>query len=144
MFQFRLQRVLELREQREQQLATQLVRAMSVEDAARAALDELRASRTTSAPTVGAGDHRSVGELANIALLLQQLDGQIDAAADAVTAARATVSAVRGALTTAQQDRRVLDRLRERDQQTFRTSAEQSERREMDDIALTRYVQNDK
>jgi flagellar export protein FliJ len=50
---------------------------------------------------------------------------------------------VKDALTTAFQDRRVLDRLRERHQETYRADTEQTDRRTMDDIALNRFTQAD-
>jgi len=50
---------------------------------------------------------------------------------------------VQEALTAAFKDRRVLDRLRERHEETYRATAEQTDRRAMDDIALSRFVHND-
>lgn len=143
MFHFRLQQVLDLREQRERHLATQLVRAMGLEHAAREALDRLRTAREAGGILVAAGQHRSVGELANAALLLQHLDGHIENAGEAVTTAGTAVTQTQDALTVALQNRRVLDRLKERDAQSFRATTEHSERREMDDVALARYVQHD-
>ena len=58
-------------------------------------------------------------------------------------AAEEAVTHVKEALTVAHQDRRVLDRLRERHAEDHRASEEQLDRRTMDDIALTRYTHND-
>lgn len=144
MFRFRLQQVLDLREQAERVLASQLVQALDVERCAQAELEGLQAARQVGAEqATGAGRTRSVGELANLAFVLQQLDGQIANAADSVTAAGAAVTQVKEALTVAHQDRRVLDRLRERHAEDHRASEGQLDRRTMDDIALTRYTHHD-
>lgn len=143
MFRFRLQQVLDLREKQERHLATQLAAALTAERAAKEALDCLRAERDAGAESPQNGNSHSVGELTNLAFILQQLDGQITDANDIVSAANDSVSQVKEALTTAFKDRRVLDRLRERHEETYRVTAEQTDRRAMDDIALSRFVHND-
>lgn len=143
MFRFRLQQVLDLREKHERHLATQLVQALGDERHAQGTLDDLRAIREAGIDVLSPGMPRSVGELANLAFLRGQLDGQIANASDAVDAAGHTVSEVKVALTGALQDRRVLDRLRDRHQESHRVSEEQTDRRAMDDIALTRYTQSE-
>lgn len=140
MFRFRLQQVLDLRQKREHHLATQLVRAMGDERDAQGTLDDLRAIREAGIDLPTPGASRSVGELSNLAFLLGALDGQIANATDAVDAAGHTVSEVKEALTGALQDRRILDRLRDRHQASHRLSEEQTDRRTMDDIALSRHT----
>ncbi len=142
MFRFRLQQVLELREDHERQLATQLVEALGSERSAQETLDDLRAIRNAGIdlPTLGAP--RSVGELSNGAFLMGALDGQILNAAEAVDSAGDAVSQVKQALTGALQDRRVLDKLRNRHEESHRLIEEQTDRRTMDDIALSRYAQS--
>ncbi len=143
MFRFRLQQVLDLREKQERHLATQLAAALTAERAAKEALDGLRAERDASSERPQDGISHSVGELTNLAFIIQQLDGQITDANDIVSAANDSVSKVKQALTTAFKDRRVLDRLRERHEETYRVTTEQTDRRAMDDIALSRFVHND-
>lgn len=143
MFRFRLQQVLDLREERERDLATQLVRALGEERDAQGTLDDLCAIREAGIDLPAPGESRSVGQLANLAFILQQMDGQIANASDAVEAAGSNVSEVKIALTGALQDRRVLDRLRDRHHESHRLSEEQMDRRTMDDIALTRYTQSE-
>lgn len=143
MFRFRLQQVLDLREKQERHLATQLAAALTAERAAKEALDCLRAEREAGGESPQNGNSHSVGELTNLAFIMQQLDGQITDANDIVSAANDSVSQVKEALTTAFKDRRVLDRLRERHEETYRVTAEQTDRRAMDDIALSRFVHND-
>ena len=143
MFRFRLQQVLDLREKQERHLATQLAAALGAEREAKEALDGLRAEREAGSEVVKEGERRSVGELANLAFMMQQLDDRIAGANDTVSAANSSVSQVQEALTAAFKDRRVLDRLRERHEETYRATAEQTDRRAMDDIALSRFVHND-
>jgi len=142
MFRFRLQQVLDLREQHERALASQLAQAMGAEREAQAALEGLRAVRTASGEAVMGGSH-SIGELTNLAFILDRLDGQIASASDAVTAAGQTVAQMKDAVTAAFQDRRVLDRLRDRQAESHRVAEGQIDQRTMDDIALTRYTQQD-
>lgn len=143
MFHFRLQKVLDLRERQERELATRLAQAMSERETAEQRLQMLQMTRDMSAQSLAPSGARSVGELANLAFLLEQLDGHIAHANDEVQAAEANVSQTKDALTTAFQDRRVLDRLRERQREEHRVTAEQHDRRSMDDIALTRFTQSD-
>ena len=143
MFRFRLQQVLDLRESQERQLATQLATALDAERAAKDALDGLRAERVAGAEAVQDGQAHSVGELATLAYIMQQLDDRIAGVTDEVSAANVSVSHVQEALTAAFKDRRVLDRLRERHEETYRATSEQTDRRTMDDVALSRFVHND-
>ena len=143
MFRFRLQQVLDLREKQERHLATQLAAALGAERAAKDQLNGLRAEREAGAEGIQDGQSHSVGELANLAFIMQQLDDRIAGAHDVVSAANESVSQVQEALTSAFKDRRVLDRLRERHEETYRATAEQTDRRAMDDIALSRFVHND-
>jgi flagellar protein FliJ len=143
MFRFRLQQVLDLREKQERHLATQLAAALGAEREAKDALDGLRAEREAGSEVVKEGQSHSVGELANLAFMMQQLDDRIAGANDTVSIANSSVSQVQEALTAAFKDRRVLDRLRERHEETYRVTAEQTDRRAMDDIALSRFVHND-
>lgn len=142
MFRFRLQQVLDLREQHERTLASQLAQAMGAEREAQAMLDGLRSVRISSGEAATGGTH-SVGELANLAFILDHLDGQIANASDAVAAASQTVAQMKDAVTAAFQDRRVLDRLRDRQAESHRTAEGQLDQRTMDDIALTRYTQQE-
>ena len=143
MFRFRLQQVLDLREKQERHLATQLAAALGAEKAAREALAELKAERDAGPEGLREGRSHSVGELTNLAFIMQQLDGQITDANKVVSEANDSVSQVTEALTAAFKDRRVLDRLRERHEETYRVTTEQTDRRAMDDIALSRFVHND-
>jgi flagellar FliJ protein len=143
MFRFRLQQVLDLREKDEQRLASQLAHVLGLEREAKQQLEGLRSAREAGAGLTASGTKRSVGELANLAFLLEQMDNHIQSASEAVDAAGDQVSQAKEALTAALQDRRIMDRLKDRHEESYKASTEQSDRRTMDEIALTRYVQND-
>lgn len=143
MFKFRLQRLLELRERREQEKAVELAQAEAAVADARAALASLEAVRTIGRERLHAahaGEGR-VGELRNLAFVLEQLDHQLSAAAESVSAAETQSAAVRQELGAAHVERRVLDRLRDRHQADWRGLAEQADRQTMDTIALARFAQ---
>lgn len=144
-FKFRLQRLLDLREQREREMAAELARAEQAADAARAELANLDAVRAIGRERLHAA-HASdgtVGELRNLAFVLEQLDAQMTSSQASVDAADEVAARARGELSDAFRDRRVLDRLRDRHEADFRGVAEAADRQAMDAIALTRFTQAD-
>ena len=143
MFKFRLQRLLDLREQREREMAAELARAESAAAAARAELANLDAVRAIGRERLHAAHATdgTVGELRNLVFVLEQLDAQVAGAQATVTEAEQLAARARGELGDAHRDRRVLDRLRERHATDFRDAAEAADRQTMDAIALTRFTQ---
>ncbi len=142
MFKFRLQRLLDLREQKEREMAAELARAEQAAEAARAELANLDAVRAIGrerlhAAHAGAG---TVGELRNLAFVLEQLDRQVSEANVSVNDAEQQSEAVRQELSEAHVERRVLDRLRERHEGEWREEAVQADRQTMDAIALARFT----
>lgn len=144
MFKFRLQRLLDLREQKEREMAAELARAEGAVDAARAELANLDAVRAIGRERLHAAHAAdgTVGELRNLVFVLEQLDAQVTNAQASVDAAEDAAARARGELGDAFRDRRVLDRLRDRHQEDFRGAAESADRQAMDAIALTRFTQN--
>ena len=142
MFKFRLQRLLELREQKEREKAAELARAESVRDAARATLAEMEDAHTMGRERLQAqhGSDGTVGQLRNLAFVLEQLDRQLAAASAQVAAAEERTEAQRRELNAAHTEKRVLDRLRERHAGEWREGAAQADRQAMDSIALTRFT----
>src|SRR5687767_9842629 len=109
---FKLQRVLELRERKEQAVALRLAEAQREADAAResqSAIERLRTS-STGHPGSGTGSVPTVGQLRNAAFVLEQLDRRIEAARTAVQQADAKVDSCVIDLNVASRDRRILDR----------------------------------
>jgi len=142
-FRFSLQRVLELKARREEAAATALARTRAGAEEARLAREDLEAAREAGALQVAARQGRgpTVGELRNAGFLLQQLDERIERAQTLEREAEARVATSMAALTAASQERRVLDRLREKHLEGWQAQQTQIDRQTMDAIALTRFTQ---
>ena len=142
MFKFRLQRLLELREQKERDRALALAQAEAARDAARQALTAMETTRAEGLARLHAehGAEHTVGQLRNLGFVLEQLDRQLAVASAAVSAAETQTEARRQELGAAHTERRVLDRLRERHEGEWREEAVQADRQTMDAIALARFT----
>lgn len=142
MFHFRLQRVLELREQHEQAKARALTEAQEAADVARRAHDALTDLHASSRAEVDAAQSAQprVGHLHQLGYVLQSLEQRVDLAADSVVAANTVVSGAQRELDDAARDRRVLDRLKERHAEVWRNEVAQQDRLQMDEIALGRFA----
>ncbi|MFN0097786.1 MAG: flagellar export protein FliJ [Gemmatimonadaceae bacterium] len=140
-FSFDLQRVLALREQREQAIAARLGVANDAAHEARNAMAALAAVRkASSADLVRAhGQPSSVGQLHQNERVLESLDQHIKAASEIVEATSAEVAKAQSDLNTAMQQRRVISRLRERREEEWRVANTRSERTAMDALAIQRH-----
>jgi flagellar export protein FliJ len=135
MFRFRLQRILELRERKQRDAATALVSAQTEAEQAREAqarLEAARAALVESSMPGAATDAASVGTLRNLHFLLERLDSHAESAASAADVAEQTVAQRQDELRLAFQERRTLDRLRERHEETWRATAAAPDRQHMD------------
>jgi flagellar protein FliJ len=144
MFKFPLQRVLELRAKREKEIAGKLVEARSAADDARERADAITAVRDAgrqSLTTTG-GASLTIGEIRHRALVLDQLTQHVHEAKTAATRAEDTAVRVQHDLTAALVERRILDRLRDRLLDEYKTGEVKLDRSTMDDIATTRFVQS--
>jgi flagellar protein FliJ len=143
-FKFPLQRLLDLRAKRQDEIARQLVQARTAADSSRAAHDALTAVRTAGQEQLSEAQATgpTVGEMASRAYALTQLDQRLAAASDALKVAEAQVDQIHGTLTGAVQDKQVLDRLRERMLEAYRTTESSKDRATMDEIALQRFTQS--
>ena len=143
LFKFPLQRLLDLRSKRQDEIARQLVQARTAADHSRAARDELSAARTAGQEQMSEAQAAgpTVGEMASRAYALNQLDQRIAAATDALKVAESQVDQIHVQLTGAVQDRQVLDRLRERMLEAYRYTESNKDRSAMDAIALQRFNQ---
>lgn len=142
MFRFRLQRILELREQKEQAEARALTAAKRTAELAAQQQEFIAAIREDSqqqlqATTVAAP---RVGHLHQLGSVLSALDARLTTAAEAVAIADAQVAAAQAQLEAAARDRKVLDRLRTRHVEAWRADEAQQDRLAMDEIALTRFT----
>lgn len=141
-FKFRLQQVLELREQEEQEVAARLADAESAADEARAAHRALesiqeRGSQALREAHQGAA---TVGQLSTIGYVINQLNQHIIDAQSRVDQTEQVVTETRSDLTSALQARRVLSRLRERHLATWQAEDNARERHAMDELALSRFT----
>jgi flagellar protein FliJ len=144
LFKFPLQRILDLRAKRQDEVARQLAQARTAAESSRATRDELASARTTGQAQISEAHAAgpTVGEIASRSFAITQLDQRIAAASDALRVAEAHVDKVHIALTGALQDRQVLDRLRLRMLDAYRATESNKDRTTMDAIALQRFAQS--
>lgn len=140
-FKFRLQRILELREQHEQSKARALVSARDTADVAHRAKEEIANLRDHSkqhiSTTTNGGPR--VGHLSQLGFVLASLDERVLLAADAAKLADSDVRKAQELLDEAARDRRVLDRLKSRHADTWRTESAHKDRVAMDEVALAQF-----
>lgn len=140
-FKFRLQRILELREQSEQAKARTLASARDSADAAHRAKDEIANLRDHSKQHIDttANSGPRIGHLHQLGFVLASLDERVLLAADAAKLADDDVRNAQGMLEEAARDRRVLDRLKSRHAATWRAESAHQDRLAMDEIALAQF-----
>jgi len=144
-FKFRLQQVLELREQEEKQIAAKLAEAETAADEARVAQKALESIRQSGSQALRSAHSTepTIGQLKTIGYVIEQLNHHIIDAQSRVEMAEQLVSQARTDLTSALQARRVLSRLRDRHFATWRAEDNAQEMRQMDELALSRYTRRD-
>lgn len=142
MFRFRLQRVLELREKAEQAQALELAKAEETATAARQQRDDLQALRAASRQQLATA-HTSdptVGHLHHLGFVLNALDERLGHASRTLHLAEGVVSSARVSLEAAARDRRVMDRLKAKQEDEHRAQENHRDRVTMDEIALARFT----
>ena len=141
MFRFRLQRVLELRQEAEQAASRTLGVARDAADEARRTQDELAQLHETSRKEIGATQQREprIGHLQQLGVVLQSLETRLEGAVEQVQVADGVVAEAQSKLELAARDRRVLDRLKERHATVWRAEEAHKDRLQMDEIALARF-----
>ena len=141
-FTFRLQKVLDLKQRHAQAAAMQLAAAHSRANDARQALDALSSIRLAGGAQLAAAhsEHATAGQLQNIAYVLERMDQRVDQAAEVVHAAAAQVAGAQNDMTLAQQAKRALDRLRERQLGDWHDGMRSMDRQQMDSLALTLFT----
>lgn len=144
MFNFRLQRLLELREKAEQAQARALVSAQDAAEAARRERDSLANVHGTAKAEIDAAQRAEprIGHLQQLGYVLQSLDQRLETAGESVRAADQGVAEAQTELDAAARDRRVLDRLKDRHADQWRVEAAHQDRVGMDEIALARFTRN--
>ncbi len=140
-FRFKLQPVLDLREQKEKESAVGLARARAAADQARQAREDLEAVREAGrallADAHGAGG--PVGHLQNLALVVGSVDLHIAVAEDACRKADEEVVESMKTFQEALKDRMSMDQLRARRLEEWRTEQSKTEQKTMDEVAISRH-----
>jgi len=144
-FRFRLQRVLELREEAEKARAIALVSAQSQATTARDARDAIAHARAINHESITTASNTgcTVGELQQMQYVLGALDVRLQFADSGVVTADSMVRHAQDELRTAFQARHALDTLKDKQAEAHHTAAQDADRVLMDEIALTRFHHTD-
>jgi len=140
-FRFRLQSLLELREQGERDSARGLAQARQGAESAQRAKNDLEvardAGRTRLARAHGAGG--TVGHMQNLAYVVSRVDEQIQDADALCREAEEEVTAKLEGYHRALRDRKTIEGLRERKLGQWQTDEVRREQKDMDEVALARH-----
>lgn len=133
-FFFRLERLFDLRRREERARARALGHARRVEQAHRETFAEAAGhlQRCTQQAADSAAETTPAGLLQSLDLVMKAVAGQARAAADSHKAAAEALQAERERFDQAQQKRRVVERLRERQKEAHTQEASRQEQRELD------------
>jgi flagellar FliJ protein len=133
-FHFPLERLLSLRERRENDVSKALGAARNAETELRTtrALTARERDAARSALLPAPGTHTDVASLRNNAILVERLDQRLRAIDDGIAKAEAESTRLHAALLVCVRDRRVLERLRERRHAEWRVEVDRREREVMD------------
>lgn len=141
---FTLQRVLDLKKRHEDAIAAKLADARASVEAARESEAEIDEIRRKGLEHRTAGGSVPVGLLMNASFVIERLDEQLEQARKVVQTAEAHEKTCLTELTAAMQERRVLDRLKERRTEEANAEEARLDQTTMDAIALTRFVRSEK
>lgn len=143
MFKFPLQRLLDLKAEREQEMARQLSRAKGEADRERTSRDSLAQAHAAAHTRIASAtaDGTTVGQLVSLAQTLSPLQERVAQADERTLAAEQHVDERHLRLSEALQERQVLDRLREKRLDLHRTEENARDRAAMDAVALSRFNQ---
>jgi len=141
MFKFPLQRLLDLKAKREQEMARQLAMAQAEAERERTTRDSLAQLHAAAHSTLAAatGGAVTVGHVMSLAQTLVPLHDRVAHADERTAAAEQVVDRRHELLSSASQERQVLDRLREKRFDLHRVEENARDLQAMDAIALTRF-----
>ncbi len=140
-FKFRLQRVLELREEAERARSVALSEAQGEANAARDVRDAIADARANGRQTLTTASNAgsSVGALQQMQFVLGALDQRLVLADSSVITADSLVKRAQDELRVAFQAKHALHTLKEKQQEAHRVAEQSADRVLMDEIALTRF-----
>lgn len=141
-FRFPLDKVLELRQEKERDRAVELARARREARGAQEMREDLLERRGQERDRLGRAhrDGGPVGVLRSFGLLAERLDEQLRQAEEACRQADAEVTRTLRDFHEAAVDRQTLDRLRARRKEEWATQRIRDEQQALDEVALTRHV----
>lgn len=141
-FRFPLEKVLEVRLEEEQRQARVVADARRDARAAREAVQNLEALKDAGRARIRAAHDagRAVGQIRNLEWIVARMDGEIRDAESRARDAADTVSRCLQDFHRAVRDRQSLDRLRDRRREQWADENRIRERKDMDEVALTRFV----
>lgn len=144
MYKFSLQRVLDLRIKAEEQKAIVLAAANEGAQHAREAYQTLTLDRTREHAHFDAMQRigATAGELQGLRQVLEFVDAQLGRALERVEQADQDAAERFLELQDASRDRRVIERLREKDLQAWRAKEARQDAKQMDEIATQRFARN--
>ena len=144
-FRFRLQRVLELREEAERARSVALVEAQGHATAARDAREAIAQVRSASHQTLSEASNAgtTVGTLQQMQFVLGALDMRLQLADSSLVTADSLVRRAQDELRSAFQARHALHTLKEKQAEAHRVAEQGADRALMDEIALTRFHNTD-
>ena len=136
--------MLDLRSKTEEEAAIRLADARRQEEEARQAAAQLEAARNEGLQrAVGTpGERATVGQLQNLRFVVERLSDGIELAHREAEAAGKPVGQRLEEFSAAFRDRRMLDKLRERSLESWKTTEVHADRQTMDNIALARFVRS--
>jgi flagellar export protein FliJ len=142
-FRFRLQRLLDLCEAAEREASIALATARSAEEEARRERDAIEAQRVAARERLlpAAGSLCRVSDLRQVAMLIERLDSARAQADYMVSKAANHVHKKQVHLSETVTNRRALDRLKDRQRESWRIAVERTERAVMDDIGRARFAE---
>ena len=140
-FKFPLERLLAIRKKAEEEASIELAVARGAEDDARTVRDDLAAQRDVAREALlpTPGSNRAVSELRSVALIIDQIDSRAVRASEEVMKAQEGVKQHETQLGERLKDRRVLDRLRDRQLAAWQVLDGQVDRELMDTLARARF-----
>lgn len=144
---FRLEQVLELRRQREEQEQLALRALLDEQRSEQGRLDQLRSRQQSHIAAIAARARAGAfdaTELEQAQRYLDRLAAEIEAQTLALSHCESRVEAQRGALMQALQGRRALEQLKEQHEAATRLDERRAEAKVADDIATTRFVRKER
>lgn len=142
MYQFSLQRVLDLRARAEEQKAVLVAAANQGADGARRAYLALERDRIREHARMDAVQREgtTAGELQGLRQLLELVERQLGGALARVDKAEKDAAERLTELQAASRDRRVMERLREKGRESWRADEARKDGKQMDEIATQRFL----